>query len=365
MKLFKHILLSIMLTLGWLSQAVAADLGGNCCADLEERVAELEATTARKGNRKVSLTVYGHVHEAILFHDIDDIETPKVSMIPGTQSVSRFGFRGTSKLTTEWEAGFVIEVGVGGFEPGRNGPERNLDLQVRKSSLFVRSKVVGTVFLGRDSMATDGITEIDLSQSGIASTALSLAPYDQALLGFSVDPFDGYRADAARWVSPTIAGFQVSAAFSDEDTWDAALRYAGEFGSVRIAGGVGYRVDDGPLNLDLPDTKTIAGSGSITEINSGLFLSGAYGDINLSEGNPHVKGWSLRAGIERPIAAGVKGTGFGEYGKVEFAGEDLEMFGGGLVVSTGAVSFYGTMRHLKPDMGDDINVGVAGVKIEF
>ena len=33
--------------------AVSADLGGDCCADLEERVAELEATTARKGNRKV------------------------------------------------------------------------------------------------------------------------------------------------------------------------------------------------------------------------------------------------------------------------------------------------------------------------
>jgi hypothetical protein len=29
--------------------AIAADLGGDCCADLEERVAELEATTARKG----------------------------------------------------------------------------------------------------------------------------------------------------------------------------------------------------------------------------------------------------------------------------------------------------------------------------
>ncbi|HET6925922.1 MAG TPA: hypothetical protein VFI48_03545, partial [Hyphomicrobiaceae bacterium] len=33
--------------------AKAADLGGDCCADLEERVAELEATTARKGNRKM------------------------------------------------------------------------------------------------------------------------------------------------------------------------------------------------------------------------------------------------------------------------------------------------------------------------
>jgi len=34
-------------------------LAGDTCADLEERVAELEATTARKGNRQVSLKVSG------------------------------------------------------------------------------------------------------------------------------------------------------------------------------------------------------------------------------------------------------------------------------------------------------------------
>src|SRR6476620_1191680 len=50
-----------------MASASAADLGGNCCADLEERVAELEATTARKGNRKVSLTVSGHVNEAVMW----------------------------------------------------------------------------------------------------------------------------------------------------------------------------------------------------------------------------------------------------------------------------------------------------------
>ena len=51
--------------------AQAADLGGDCCADLEERVAELEATTVRKGNRKVSLEVSGHVNESIVFWDVD------------------------------------------------------------------------------------------------------------------------------------------------------------------------------------------------------------------------------------------------------------------------------------------------------
>ena len=54
---------------GWSMPAAAADLGGDCCADLEERIAELEATTARKGNRKVSLTVSGWVNEAVFFWD--------------------------------------------------------------------------------------------------------------------------------------------------------------------------------------------------------------------------------------------------------------------------------------------------------
>ena len=45
----------------------AADLGGDCCADLEERIAELEATTARKGNRKVSLVVSGWVNEGVFW----------------------------------------------------------------------------------------------------------------------------------------------------------------------------------------------------------------------------------------------------------------------------------------------------------
>lgn len=55
----------ILLSMG---SAKAADLGGNCCADLEERVAELEATTVRKGNRKVSLTLTGQIDKEIMYY---------------------------------------------------------------------------------------------------------------------------------------------------------------------------------------------------------------------------------------------------------------------------------------------------------
>jgi hypothetical protein len=63
----------------------SADLGGDCCADLEERVAELEATTARKGNRKVSLTVSGWVNESVVWWN----DGTEKNVYVGTNSVEQ------------------------------------------------------------------------------------------------------------------------------------------------------------------------------------------------------------------------------------------------------------------------------------
>src|SRR5258705_12727125 len=90
--------------------AQAADLGGNCCADLEERVAELEATTARKGNRKVSLTIYGQVNQSIMFWD--DGHEKNAYVVTNQNSRSRFGFKGDAKINADLSAGFLIEIGM-------------------------------------------------------------------------------------------------------------------------------------------------------------------------------------------------------------------------------------------------------------
>ena len=87
--------------------AQAADLGGDCCGDLEERISELEATTARKGNRKVSLTISGWVNEAVFFWD-DGTER---NAYVGTNSLeqSRFKFAGEAKIDKDWSAGYTME----------------------------------------------------------------------------------------------------------------------------------------------------------------------------------------------------------------------------------------------------------------
>src|SRR6476660_6957343 len=80
----------------------AADLGGDCCADLEERVAELEATTVRKGNKKVSVTLYGQENHAVLFWD--DGAEKNTYVVDNNYESSRFGFKGTAKITGDWSA---------------------------------------------------------------------------------------------------------------------------------------------------------------------------------------------------------------------------------------------------------------------
>jgi hypothetical protein len=75
----------------------AADLGGNCCADLEERIAELEATTARKGNRKMSLTITGQIHRMVLWWD-DGHSSKTYYGIDNTNSSSRFSFLGSARV---------------------------------------------------------------------------------------------------------------------------------------------------------------------------------------------------------------------------------------------------------------------------
>ena len=88
--------------------ASAADLGGNCCADLEERIAELEATTARKGNRKVSLNIAGQVNKAVLFWD-DGTET-NAYVVGKKNDQTNISFTGDADIGNGWSAGYDLTL---------------------------------------------------------------------------------------------------------------------------------------------------------------------------------------------------------------------------------------------------------------
>jgi hypothetical protein len=176
------------------TNAVAADkgVGGACCQDLEERLAEFEAVTAKKGNRKVSLTVYGHVNWAIVHTDIDPLGINETTLSNNPNSVTRFGFKGEAKITPELSAGYLLEIGIGEAKPavefGIMGPSLSNGkltngMTIRHSALYLEHKTLGAVWLGQTSTATDGIAEISLARVSNASTLLSFEPVSGTWLG--------------------------------------------------------------------------------------------------------------------------------------------------------------------------------------
>ena len=78
-----------MLLLAATTPAGAAD-PGDCCADLEARIAELEATTARKGNRKVSVVISGTINQSALTWY--DGKESNVYTVTNDNDRSRFSF---------------------------------------------------------------------------------------------------------------------------------------------------------------------------------------------------------------------------------------------------------------------------------
>lgn len=370
--------------------ALAADLNGigsGCCADLEERVAELEATAARKGNRKMSLTVYGSVNKAIMWTDGLDqfglgggplgIED-KTRVIDNSNAQSRVGFRGEAKINPKMTAGYVLEVGVSENSTGLLFDE----LTIRHSAVYLDTEA-GRFTLGQTSQATDGIVEISVANTAVASTMLSLEPFSGVYLGWLNPnnlPFDGGRKQIARYDTPTFGGFKGSAAWASEDEWDAALRYAGELGQFRLAAGVGYR------NLDSATggSETISGSASIMHAPSGIFANGAYaqfdGDLSGSAfgipiGNVatdlDLKGAHVQAGIEKNLFGPGATTVFGEWSQLEIGGASgtPQMWGGGIVqsIDAAAVDLYVSYRSYDLDVTgvDNVQVGTAGMRVQF
>jgi predicted porin len=378
---------------------MAADLGGNCCSDLEERVAELEATTARKGNRRVSLEVSGHVHEGIMIWDDGFDSGTYIGTV--NYSRTRYRFKGSAQINSDWSAGFLIEIGLrqtgntSAWDQGNgptpfNGGHSPSGMDIRHQALYVKSKRLGTVWLGHTSEAVDGIADICLG-CPISSTHESQLIYSGFQARFEGAPgllglgwgtvgagnnvaSDQARRQLLRYISPEFAGFVFSAdwgGYEDTDSpdnWSIALRYANEFNGVRVAGGIGFhnRNDD----LDGLDYEGWGASGTIQHTASGFFVAGSYGeqtDNNIVGSGAFraledtTDGWSVIAGVGRkfsPMGATTFWVRYGEYTgrNFTFAAEnwsgESEVLGLGVnqKIDAAAMEVYVTYQHVTGDV---------------
>jgi predicted porin len=313
--------------------AKAADLGSGCCADLEERVAELEATTARKGNRVVSLQIYGDVTKGILFFDNGDDSDAYV--VDNDALGSIVGFRGSATIKPGLTAGFKVELQVQdasssavsddsedafiAFDGDPPGDDPDDNISIRHSNVYIESDRFGRVTLGQGSTAADGAAQVVLANTLINAspdhgTSIAVAGSGGFLLGEFASDFDAGRDDVIRYDSPSIYGFIVSASWGDDDLWDVALRFAKEWNSVRFAAAIAYQEVDPEEDPD-EATETVIGSIAAMHVPTGLFASFHAGEKQLSDFDD-VEGsfWYVQAGIEKRFLSYGATTFYGEYG---------------------------------------------------
>ena len=122
----------------------AADLGDSCCADLESRVAELESTTARKGNRNVSLTISGYVAQEVTWWD-DGGESNIYLHGLGPTQATHVKFTGEAQFAPGWTAGYTLRIqNLAYFPQGKSHALRAMDkVQILQGLLGIYTIIVG------------------------------------------------------------------------------------------------------------------------------------------------------------------------------------------------------------------------------
>jgi predicted porin len=274
---------AVSLAMAVVSPVHAAFASDHGFAALEDRIAELEATALRAGNRKLTMHIYGQVNQAVMFWD--DGFKSGMRVIDNDTSSSRFGITGQTTSRSNPTVGYRIEFEVDpSFRSAGSAPIAGADgpLQLRHAFVYVDSAQAGRFSLGHQSPATDDITLINLG-SQMNDAALhynnrSAIPLNiggglvtDLKWGDIAHNVDSLRGNFVRYDTPMLGGFVLSGAWGENDIWDVALRYQASAAGFRFAAGVGF-MDDRER-----DFKDVRGSASLIHNATGLYVSGAGG----------------------------------------------------------------------------------------
>ena len=403
---------------GLATSANAADLGGNCCADLEERIAELEATTARKGNRKVSLTVSGWVGQQVTFWD-DGVESNTYVHDLGTTLGSNVKFTGSAQISPGWSAGYVLQIeGIGsdGLTTSQDQPDGPAvynalgagatglgGVQLLQSYWFVKSDQLGKIGVGKQSQASDNTAILvdgsgslvpanwvafDVNSFGIRTgdggfSGLSWGGAQSCFgMGGAWGDCNGLTQNVVRYDSPTFGGFSVSASWGEDDMWDVAGRYAGEHHGFKLAVAAAYNeVTDnrynnigGPGGLAVPDMDYFQLGVYVQHVATGLFGLFNYGDLDVEDGPSSVETYYFKGGLRTKWNHLGATIFYGEYlrgndgavGNIvdaetddildTISGSELDVWGLGIVqeVDAAAMSVWIKYRNLSLDVDSEV-----------
>ena len=226
---------------------------------LEKRIKAIEATNnlqVTRAKKTMSLTVSGHVARNISFSD-NGTDSGILHTTNGL-SQTRVRWVGKGTINDDWSVMTNIEMGNNAQNSGNQdvtaqGDENGTALTDRWSEIRLISKSLGTIYIGQGAVGADGVSESDLSGTGLIALPGSTGvgggsefwQSNGASIGVTANAtfsnFDSLgRQGRLRYDTPSFGGFQVTASHGNKDQSTVALRYGGSMGGVSVKAALGY-----------------------------------------------------------------------------------------------------------------------------
>ena len=318
--------------------ARAADLGGDCCADLEDRVAELEATAVKKGNKKVSLTITGRVSATVMawsdggnangggFDRNSDVYFGDVS-----GSGPRIILKGDAKVSSDLVAGYYIKLNAKFGEVTKNSQTTRQDSPTVKAAetyVFLTSKALGTLQLGNTLGSAYDAYTLNVNPAVMGGESAGRTKGDFFLRQASgltagtkysslLNSFEPAAENRLQYISPVVGDWlKVEADVGGDDVYGLAAILDGKIkDTITVKAGIGYQSAsrfDGNTGLhkqaNAKDTANrLVATAGISDVISGLFLQGnyavAYNQGAVANHLQDITFWKVDAGWSQNVTA--------------------------------------------------------------
>ena len=228
-----------------------------------------------KNGSPVDLTIGGHVNRAVLL--VDDGNETSYRHVDNENDSTIIFFEAEGKVNAEITIGAAFaakmrsnasnEVSATAESAGSGQFEHD------QSDIYVSHARFGTLTMGEGSMASDAISEVDLSGTAVAGYSSigdmaggfafvnsATGVRSSATIGDTADNLDGLDAgDRLMYETPSFNGFSLATS-TTSGAVDAVVRYAGDFGGVAVEAAAGWYNNSSNANNDDAFEDGVSGS---------------------------------------------------------------------------------------------------------
>ncbi len=272
------------------SSFVKADPVTSCCESLEARIADLEASAARKGKSRLSLKISGLLNQGLwVFDDGEERNTYQTSNL---YTGPRLRFDGSAKINADWTAGiryYLNIISASSLTVTQNDANDQIvpgGVFQRRVVWYLDHKDWGRVSVGRTAPGIDNLFSKTTSNTFAASSVDFLLGANLAfrnsqtrqLTGITPFSLTGFlftlRRNVMLYKSPNLNGLTLRVGYGADDVWGTSAEYVQTHGDFDVIAGVTYLSDTDATNGTgvEPDFVEIKGVLSAKHNPSGLFF---------------------------------------------------------------------------------------------